>query len=394
MKFIDEATIYVYAGKGGDGCLSFRREKFIPRGGPDGGDGGDGGSVFISASSKFNTLIDFRFKPIFKASSGESGKGSSCTGKSGKDIDIIVPLGTVVFDHLTGEYIHDFVNEGEKFCIAKGGRGGLGNQNFKSSTNRAPRKTTPGTHGEEKVLRLELQILADVGTLGLPNAGKSSLVQALSRATPKVANYPFTTLYPILGVVKSDAIHSFVIADLPGLIEGASKGSGLGIRFLKHLSRTKLMLHVIDVFNEDDSLDVLKKYEIIENELYQFNKLLWEKKRFIVFNKCDLVTDDYLSNLKNNFKNRTKTKDKIHCISTFTKQGLDELVKDITLYLEKLTNANSDNPQANSADYDTDILLKTQIHETLDTDRINKLNLKNQRTAMKESSDYSDYDEW
>ena len=252
MKFVDEATIRVQAGNGGHGCLSFRREKYVERGGPDGGDGGDGGSVFLVADNGMNTLADFRVARKFRAENGQGGAGRNMTGRSGKDIDVLVPCGTVVKDVDTGELIADLTDDGVRQKVAEGGKGGLGNTRFKSSTNRAPRKTTNGTPGEGRHLALELRVLADVGLLGLPNAGKSTLIRAMSHAKPRVADYPFTTLHPNLGVVRVGALQSFVMADIPGLIEGAAEGAGLGIQFLKHLSRTSLLLHVVDIAPLDE----------------------------------------------------------------------------------------------------------------------------------------------
>ncbi len=247
MKFVDEASIKVFAGNGGNGCLSFRREKYIPRGGPDGGDGGDGGSVIMEADDALNTMVDFRFQRTFRAQNGESGRGRNCTGKSGEDLVLRVPVGTTILDEDTGEVLGDLSVPGQRLIVAQGGFHGLGNARFKSSTNRAPRQTTPGSEGEHRDLKLELKVLADVGLLGLPNAGKSTFIRAVSSATPKVADYPFTTLVPNLGVVNVEAHRSFVVADIPGLIEGASDGAGLGIRFLKHLTRNRILLHLVDM---------------------------------------------------------------------------------------------------------------------------------------------------
>lgn len=247
MKFVDEAVIEVVAGKGGDGCLSFRREKFIPFGGPDGGNGGTGGSIFLQADQSLNTLVDFRYKRLFRAKNGQPGMGAQRTGKSGDDLYITVPVGTLIYEADTGEKLADLTQDNQQVMVARGGHYGLGNMNFKSSTNRAPRKVTLGKMGEARKLRLELQVLADVGLLGMPNAGKSSLLRAVSAAEPKVADYPFTTLYPNLGLIRVEDHRSFVMADIPGLIEGAAEGAGLGIRFLKHLSRTRLLLHIIDI---------------------------------------------------------------------------------------------------------------------------------------------------
>ena len=253
MKFVDEATIDVTAGKGGNGCVSFRREKFIQRGGPDGGDGGDGGSVFLEGDDALNTMIDYRYTRAFRAESGASGRGRNCTGKSGEDLVLPVPLGTTVLDDESGEVLGDIRTAGQRLLVAQGGFHGLGNTRYKSSVNRSPRQSSPGSEGELRKLKLELKVLADVGLLGLPNAGKSTLIRAISAATPKVADYPFTTLIPSLGVVKVNAYRSFVVADIPGLIEGASEGAGLGIRFLKHLTRNRVLLHLVDVAPIDGS---------------------------------------------------------------------------------------------------------------------------------------------
>lgn len=289
MKFIDEAKITVEAGKGGDGCLSFRREKFIPFGGPDGGDGGDGGSVYCEADNNLNTLVEFRYQRQFHAENGRKGGGAQCTGKSGDDLILKLPVGTSVFDADTEELIGDLTHMGERILVAKGGWHGLGNLRFKSSTNRAPRRTTPGQPGEARTLRLSLKVLADVGLLGLPNAGKSTFIRSVSAATPKVADYPFTTLHPHLGVVRVGVDRSFVIADVPGLIEGAAEGAGLGIRFLKHLERTRVLLHLIDMAPIDGG-DPVIAVQAIETELEKFSPELKAKPRWLVFNKLDLLT--------------------------------------------------------------------------------------------------------
>ena len=288
MKFVDEATIRVQAGNGGAGALSFRREKYIERGGPDGGDGGDGGSVYLVAEPSMNTLADFRVARKFRAESGEPGAGQNKTGRSGEDLEVRVPCGTVVRDIDTGETLGDLTAAGQRQKVAEGGRGGYGNTRFKSSTNRAPRKTTPGTPGEARHLSLELKVLADVGLLGLPNAGKSTLISAMSQAKPRIADYPFTTLHPHLGVVRVGALQSFVMADIPGLIEGASEGAGLGIRFLRHLQRTGLLLHLVDVAPVDGSSPA-RAVRAIETELASFSTELVEKARWLVINKIDLL---------------------------------------------------------------------------------------------------------
>lgn len=294
MKFVDEASIKVEAGNGGRGCLSFRREKFIPRGGPDGGDGGHGGSVYLRGVSGLNTLADFRHARQFRAEHGRGGAGRQCTGKSGVDLTIDVPLGTLVWDAHSGELIGDLTHADDRLLVAQGGQGGLGNTRFKSSTNRTPRRTTLGTPGEVRELQLELQVLADVGLLGLPNAGKSTLLRALSEARPKVADYPFTTLYPQLGVVRVEAHRSFVIADIPGLIEGAADGVGLGVQFLRHLSRTRILLHMIDVAPFDDNVDIVADAQGIVAELGRFSPELAARERWLVLNKVDLLPPEDL----------------------------------------------------------------------------------------------------
>ena len=291
MKFIDEAKIEVLAGKGGDGSASFRREKNIPKGGPDGGDGGRGGSVFAVADRNINTLVEFRYTRIFKAQKGENGRGAQCYGKAGEDLTIRVPVGTVFTDINSGEVVADLAEDGQTVCLAKGGKGGLGNVHFKSSTNRAPRQHTLGEPGEEFELALELKVLADVGLLGMPNAGKSTFIRAVSAARPKVADYPFTTLAPNLGVVRVDSERSFVIADIPGLIEGAAEGAGLGHQFLRHLQRTHLLLHLVDISPRWESGDPVREARAIVEELRKYDQALYEKPRWLVLNKVDMVDE-------------------------------------------------------------------------------------------------------
>ncbi|MDP1924722.1 MAG: GTPase ObgE [Thiobacillus sp.] len=291
MKFIDEAKIQVLAGKGGDGSASFRREKFIPFGGPDGGDGGRGGTVYAVADCNINTLVEFRYTRIFKAQKGESGRGAQCYGKGGEDLTIRVPVGTVFTDINSGEVVADLAVNGQKICLAKGGKGGLGNQHFKSSTNRAPRQHTLGEPGEEWELALELKVLADVGLLGMPNAGKSTFIRAVSAARPKVADYPFTTLAPNLGVVRVDSERSFVIADIPGLIEGAAEGAGLGHQFLRHLQRTRVLLHLVDISPRWEAGDPVHEARAIVEELRKYDQELYDKPRWLVLNKIDMVDE-------------------------------------------------------------------------------------------------------
>ncbi|OQS36568.1 GTPase ObgE [Chromobacterium haemolyticum] len=292
MKFIDEARIEVFAGRGGNGAASFRREKFVPFGGPDGGDGGKGGSVYAVADENVNTLVEFRFVKKYLAEHGERGRGADCYGKGGDDIELKMPVGTVITDHDTGELVADLTHHGQRIMIARGGKGGLGNIHFKSSTNRAPRQCTPGEQGVQRTLKLELKVLADVGLLGMPNAGKSTFIRAVSAARPKVADYPFTTLHPNLGVVRMDDTRSFVIADIPGLIEGAAEGAGLGHRFLKHLQRTGLLLHVVDVAPFDPDVDPVREARAIVEELKKYDDELHGKPRWLVLNKVDMLPPD------------------------------------------------------------------------------------------------------
>jgi GTP-binding protein len=292
MKFIDEASIEVIAGKGGNGSASFRREKFIPMGGPDGGDGGRGGSIWAVADRNMNTLVEFRYTRTFRAQNGENGRGADCYGKGGEDLTLRVPVGTVFHDAETNAVLADLAADGQKALIAKGGRGGLGNLHFKSSTNRAPRQFTPGEPGEERSLRLELKVLADVGLLGLPNAGKSTLIRAISAAKPKVADYPFTTLHPNLGVVRVDDNRSFVVADIPGLIEGAAEGAGLGHQFLRHLARTRLLLHLVDLAPFDPEADPVADARAIVEELRKYDEDLYRRPRWLVLNKLDLIPEE------------------------------------------------------------------------------------------------------
>lgn len=287
MKFVDEAEIRVEAGDGGNGCVGFRREKYVPLGGPDGGDGGDGGSVYLVASNNLNTLVDFRYNPTHRAERGQNGSGSNCTGRKGEDRHVRVPTGTIVYDAETGEKLGDLTREGEELLVAQGGFHGIGNARFKSSTNRAPQQATKGTPGEKRYLKLELKLIADVGLLGMPNAGKSSLIRAVSSARPKVADYPFTTLHPNLGVVRVDDQRSFVMADIPGLIEGAADGAGLGMQFLKHLARTRLLLHVLDVVPYESEEQPCEAARKIIHELTQWDEQLEEKPRWLVLNKVD-----------------------------------------------------------------------------------------------------------
>lgn len=336
MKFVDEATIRVEAGNGGNGVVSFRREKYIPFGGPDGGDGGDGGSVILSAVDDLNTLVDFRFQKAFRAEHGKKGAGAQCTGKSGVDLIVPVPVGTQITDQETGELIGDLLTVGQQIKVAQGGYHGLGNTRFKSSTNRAPRKRTEGTPGEQRVLHLELKLLADVGLLGMPNAGKSTLIRALSSARPKVADYPFTTLHPNLGVVSIESHRSFVMADIPGLIEGAAEGAGLGIQFLKHLSRTGLLLHMVDVSPIGGSGDPVSDVLTIEKELEKYSDELAGQSRWLVLNKIDALESDQVDEHCQSIISGLDWQGPVYKISALQKQGTRELGYAIMEYLERL----------------------------------------------------------
>jgi len=333
MKFIDEATIEVRAGDGGNGCVSFRREKYIPFGGPDGGDGGDGGSIYFEADSAVNTLADFRHSRKFLAERGQNGMGKNRTGKSGADLIVKVPVGTLVYEEDTGELVGDLVRHGERLLVARGGFHGLGNTRFKSSTNRAPRQSKPGTPGEVRHLQLELKLLADVGLLGMPNAGKSTLIRAVSSARPKVADYPFTTLHPNLGVVRVAEHRSFVMADVPGLIEGAAEGAGLGVRFLKHLSRTRLLLHLVDIGPlADPAADIA----VIMKELERFSPELAGKERWLVFNKVDLIAPEDLETRCRAVTDSLDWKGPVYEISGLGQDGTDALMQDVMVYLDSV----------------------------------------------------------
>jgi GTPase len=334
MKFIDEATIKIIAGDGGKGMVSFRREKFVPRGGPDGGDGGRGGSVYALADENLNTLVEYRFARTHHARNGEAGSGADCYGRGADDIILRVPVGTVISDLESGELVADLAVSGEKALVAKGGKGGLGNLHFKSSTNRAPRQSTPGELGERRDLKLELKVLADVGLLGMPNAGKSSLIRAVSAARPKVADYPFTTLHPQLGVVRVDYNRSFVMADIPGLIEGAAEGAGLGHQFLRHLARTRLLLHVIDVAPHDPDVDPAAQAKALAQELKKYDAALYNRPRWIVLNKIDLLDDDERDATCRALLKRLGGRSKSFMISAITGAGCQALTFAIMDFLD------------------------------------------------------------
>ncbi len=335
MKFVDEARLKVSAGNGGRGSTSFRREKFVPLGGPDGGDGGNGGSVYLRAAPGINTLVDFRIERTFKAQHGEPGGSNDCTGRGGADLYIPVPVGTTVRDAETGEVFSDLVHEGDTLLVARGGKGGWGNQRFKSSTNRAPRQFGPGLPGEKRVLELELKLIADVGLLGLPNAGKSTLIRAVSAARPKVADYPFTTLIPNLGVVDVGQGRSFVMADIPGLIEGAAEGAGLGIRFLKHLQRTRLLLHLVDIAPLEPDADPVRDARAVVAELKKFSKELAAKPRWLVLNKRDLLPEEEAEKRARAILRSLRFRGPHYLISGATGRGTKELTEAVMAFLEE-----------------------------------------------------------
>ncbi|WP_206483361.1 Obg family GTPase CgtA [Thalassotalea sp. G2M2-11] len=353
MKFVDEVEIRVEAGDGGNGCVSFRREKYIEFGGPNGGDGGDGGDVYLIADEGLNTLIDYRFERFHRAKRGENGKSRDMTGKGADDLYLKVPIGTRAIDVDTDELIGDLTKHKQTLMVAKGGWHGLGNTRFKSSTNRAPRQKTDGTPGEIRNLKLELMLLADVGLLGLPNAGKSTLIRSVSAAKPKVADYPFTTLVPNLGVVRLDAQRSFVIADIPGLIKGASDGAGLGTQFLKHLERCRALLHVVDVMPVDGS-DPLDNAKVIINELESHSAKLADKPRWLVLNKLDLMLEEDAEAIKTRIVEGLNWQGEVYCISAFNKQGTDELCRDLMDFIDTIPGEVEESPEEKSVEFKWD----------------------------------------
>lgn len=344
MKFVDEATIDVVAGNGGNGCMSFRREKFIPFGGPNGGDGGRGGSVYAVGDRNLNTLIDYRYARRHEARNGENGRGSDQFGAAAEDIVLRMPMGTIITDVDSGQVIAELLVPDEKVMLVKGGDGGFGNMHFKSSTNRAPRQKTPGWPGESRKLKLELRVLADVGLLGMPNAGKSTLITAISNARPKIADYPFTTLHPNLGVVRVQAEQSFVVADLPGLIEGAAEGAGLGHLFLRHLQRTHLLLHLVDFAPFDEGADPVAQAKSIIAELKKYDQALYDKPRWIVLNKLDMVPTEEREQRVKDFVKRLKWKGPVFQVSALTREGCEPLIQAVYKHVAKLKNVVPDDP--------------------------------------------------
>lgn len=389
MKFVDEAQVYVEAGNGGNGCLSFRREKYVPRGGPDGGDGGDGGSVFIEADYNLNTLIDYRYQPKYRADNGQGGQGRNCRGKDGEDIVLRVPIGTTIIDIDTDETLGDLREAGERIMVAKGGFHGLGNTRFKSSVNRAPRQTTPGKSGESRNLKLELKVLADVGLLGLPNAGKSTFIRAVSKAKPKVANYPFTTLVPNLGVVSPQPHKSFVIADIPGLIEGAAEGAGLGIRFLKHLIRTRLMLHIVDVAPFDES-DPAESAQAIINELEKFSPTLASRDRWLVLNKLDMVPEEERDALCNAIVERLGWEGPVYPITAINGEGTKQLCFDIMTFIDELKEQIASDPEVAEQEFAIQEAMAEEGRQKIEALREAR---RSARKAAKESG-LDDDDDW
>jgi GTP-binding protein len=373
MKFVDEATIEVFAGNGGGGCVSFRRDKYIPFGGPDGGDGGDGGSVILLGDASLNTMIDYRYTRKFRAEGGSSGKGRNCTGKAGEDLTLPVPIGTTILDEDTGEVLGDIREAGQKLLVAQGGFHGLGNTRFKSSVNRSPRQSSPGSAGENRRLKLELKVLADVGLLGLPNAGKSTLIRAVSAATPKVADYPFTTLIPSLGVVKVDSYRSFVVADIPGLIEGASEGAGLGIRFLKHLTRNRILLHLVDIAPLDES-DPSEAALSIVRELERFSPTLASRPRWLILNKVDLIEETLLAERKAAVLSALNWTGPVYEISALSREGTRRLSGDLMTYIEDLNETLAEDEAAMQAEDEAQTAMQQEARERIEALRSAKRN--------------------
>ncbi len=395
MKFVDEVSIHVQAGDGGNGCMSFRREKFIEKGGPNGGDGGDGGSIYLQANSNLNTLIDYRYTRRFQAQRGENGGSSDCTGAKGEDLILPVPVGTTIIDANTQEIIGDLTTSGQRLLVAQGGWHGLGNTRFKSSTNRAPRQTTHGKPGEFRDLKLELKVLADVGLLGLPNAGKSTFIRSVSSAKPKIADYPFTTLVPNLGMVSIGRYKNFVIADIPGLIQGAAEGTGLGTRFLKHLTRTRLLLHIVDMAPLDGS-DPAQAALIVLNELEKFSPSLMERDRWLVLNKADQLLEEEQAEIKQTIIKKLHWAGPLYMISALEREGTESLTQAIMRYLDERTLKIQED--SDYADYLKDLDLRIE-HEarahlqTLDDNRALRHNgVNSTNSSLNEMDDWDDDD--
>lgn len=390
MRFVDEAIIQVEAGHGGNGCVSFRREKFIPFGGPDGGDGGRGGSIWIEADADANTLVDYRYTRKFRADRGQGGRGANCSGKSGADVVLKVPVGTTIVDEDTNEVLGDLVEANQKLLVAKGGRGGLGNIHFKSSTNRSPQKATTGFAGEARQLRLELKVLADVGLLGLPNAGKSTFIRAVSAAKPKVADYPFTTLVPNLGVVDVDRHRSFVMADIPGLIEGAAEGAGLGIRFLKHLARTRFLLHLVDIAPIDGS-DPVENIKAISLELEKFSPALAKLPRWLVLNKIDLALPEEVELIEQDIIDRLAWQGHVFKTSGLTRDGAMQVCYKLMEAIEEQRQLEVENPEFAEAEAEKRRLLEEETRQQIQNLRAQQ---RAQYLANKEAGFDDDDEEW
>ena len=365
MKFVDEAVIHVQAGKGGNGCLSFRREKYVPRGGPNGGDGGDGGSILLEADESLNTMIDYRYKRRFQGENGQQGMGSNCTGRSAEDLVLSVPVGTTVIDDETREIIGDLTAPGQRLLVARGGFHGLGNTRYKSSTNQTPRQTTSGKLGDERVLRLEMKLLADVGLLGLPNAGKSTLIRSVSAARPRVADYPFTTLAPNLGVVRVAMDKSFVIADIPGLIEGAADGAGLGIRFLKHLTRCRLLLHLVDIAPMDAS-DPAQAAQSIIRELQRFSPTLAGVERWLVLNKIDLLQEDEAEALCERIIRDLAWSGPVYRISALAGRHTEALCQQIMQHLDERAAREAEDPAFAAGQAERQMLMQQEARDKIE----------------------------
>lgn len=391
MKFVDEASIEVYAGNGGNGCVSFRREKYIPKGGPDGGDGGDGGSVYLRGDDALNTMIDYRYARRFRADNGESGKGRNCTGRGGDDLVLPVPIGTTVLDEDTGEILGDIREHGQDLLVAQGGFHGLGNTRFKSSVNRAPRQSTPGSSGEMRRLKLELKVLADVGLLGLPNAGKSTFIRAVSAATPKVADYPFTTLVPNLGVVKVDSYRSFVVADIPGLIEGASDGAGLGIRFLKHLTRNRILLHIVDIAPLDES-DPAEAAASIVRELERFSPTLASRPRWLILNKVDLLSPEELRVRRDAVLKTINWTGPVYEIAAISKDGTSALSGDLMTCIEERKAIEAEDAEALAIEQDTQTRMQQEARDRIETLRSTRAAMRKAQRDVQQDEDDDEVD--
>ncbi len=386
MKFVDEAPITVEAGKGGNGAMSFRREKYIAKGGPDGGDGGDGGSVYLVADESLNTLIDFRFQPRYRAEHGEKGQSKDCTGRKGEDLFLPVPVGTTVIDSDTDELLGDLTKAGQKLKVAQGGFHGLGNTRFKSSTNRAPRRTSPGSEGEVRNLKLEMKVLADVGLLGMPNAGKSSFIRSVSSAKPKVADYPFTTLVPNLGVVKVQQHRSFVVADIPGLIEGAAEGAGLGVRFLKHLTRCRLLLHIVDMAPPDGS-DPVEHVKAIARELDQFSPAMAQRERWLLLNKVDLLPADEVEEQCQRVIDELDWHWPVFQVSALKQTGTAQLCGKIMDHLEQVWAEEAESEEARERELAFQEQLAAEVRERNEA-------LRQQRRASRKAGSDDDFDDF